>query len=117
MAIKQINKISVDWYYFILYIMSRLKKRRKMKKVTFTIYFPFKDIFERYLDKENINFETEETAFIQWYYIEEKYKGKVNEIITENNFQDGMADEFKWNGWTSWSSVKFDYEKIKRSHL
>jgi hypothetical protein len=85
-------------------------------KVTFTIYFPNKETFEEILNDYKIKFETSATAFIQWYNIDEYYKDEVNRIIKIWKFQDGMKDEFKWNGWKSWGDGTKDREKLGRKH-
>ena len=85
-----------------------------MEKITFTIYFPNKESFEEILKLKKIKFETNATAFIQWYKVDESYKDEVNSIIERWKFQEGMKDEFKWNGWKSWGDGAADRAKLGR---
>jgi hypothetical protein len=85
-------------------------------EIKFTIYFPNKEKFEKILNEKNISFRTKATAFIQWYTVDSAVKDEVDKIVMNNKFQEGMKDEFRWNGWTSWQDGFADRERLGRKH-
>lgn len=85
-------------------------------RLTFTVYFPNREKVEKFLEENGISYRVSETGFITWFYVDENYKDDFNEFILSNNFQDGMKDEFKWNGWLNWQDGFEDREKMGRKH-
>ena len=85
-------------------------------KVTFTIYFPNREKMENFLKKNHIEYEVGETSFITWVYVDALNSDVVNEFILSNKLQDGMKDEFKWNGWVDWQDGFEFREKFGRKH-
>lgn len=71
-------------------------------EIKFTVYFPNRGKIEDFLKKNNIEYEVDETSFITWIYVDALNFDIVNDFIMSNKLQDGMKDEFKWNGWVDW---------------
>jgi hypothetical protein len=85
-------------------------------RVAFTVYFPNRRKMANFLKKNNIEYEVNETSFITWFHVDALNSDVVNEFILSNKLQDGMKDEFKWNGWIDWADGYEFREKMGRTH-
>ena len=87
---------------------------KKENEVTFTVYFPSRKLVETFLTDKRIKFRISDTGFITWISVDKKHKEVFDKFIMKNSLQDGMDDEFKWNGWMNWGDGNEDRERLGR---
>ena len=101
-------------YNVLYYGMER--KETTMNTITFTVYFPNKEKFEYWLEMMGISYTHSTQAFMEWYKVAPKYKETVKNYILKEELQEGMADEYRWLGWTDWMAGYNDREELGMKH-
>ena len=78
-------------------------------KISFTVYLPNKPKMIAFLNDNGIKFENNETAFIEWFKVDEKHKKVVMDFILHQNKEDMKAkiSQRRWDVYHTLSSTLY----------